>query len=931
RVLIKVLKSAGDGHKLERELAVGRAIDSPHVVKTFGRVTVAGKPALVLEDFGGRSLEQLLLAPLPPGEFLPLAISIARALGEVHRHGVIHKDVKPANLIVRADTGEAKIADFGLAMGAEMARQETSATRGIEGTLAYISPEQTGRMNRGVDERSDLYSLGVTFYRMLTGSLPFKGQDTLEWVHAHIAKSPRPPNQVLPGIPAILSELTLKLLAKAPEDRYQSAAGLIADLERCRVEWTTSGGIERFELGQRDRAQDFALPQRLYGRQDEVALLRALFDEVVAAHRPRVLLVSGYSGVGKTAVVRELQGPVVRERGLYLAGKFDQYRRHVPYSAIVQALSDLVRHLLTESATQLDEWKTDITDALGPNGRVLTDVVPDLELLIGAQPPVAELGPGESLNRFQLVFRAFIRLLARAGRPVVLLLDDLQWADRASLDLLQPMCDAANGPLLIVLVFRDNEVDVNHPFADAVDNLRKAGAAVSDLRVTPLAVEHVNALVADALHAPPEDCAALSRIVMAKTEGNPFFVNEFLKTLHLDGLLRLDRATGAWRYNAREIEARQISDNVVELLIGRLRSLPAPTQRALELAACMGNSFDLATLAIVNETSLADTAAALDAASAAGVVIVAGQASPPAPATCYRFVHDRIQQAAYALIADEHKAGAHRAIGRLLLARLDDEQLDAKIFDVVDQLDAALPLITDAHEKARLIALNLAAGRRAKLSTAYQPAQRYFLTALKLSPADAWTTRYAELLELHIELAECEYLSGDLDDSRRHFEDALAHAESDLDRAKILYLQMKLLQVAGKMDAAVAIALRSFALFGLDVPNTVADASRAVEAEMARAKALIGTRAIADLLDAPLMSDPNVRMIVGLLEASGPPIYMIRPELFSWVTMKLVNFSLVHGNADASCYGFGIYAILLAAFVGDVEAGYEYAWLAIRL
>ncbi|HEX4461043.1 MAG TPA: AAA family ATPase, partial [Polyangia bacterium] len=587
--------------------------------------------------------------------------------------------------------------------------------------------------------------------------------------------------------------------------------------------------------------------------------------------------------------------------------------------------------LLTESATQLDEWKTDITDALGPNGRVLTDVVPDLELLIGAQSPVAELGPGESLNRFQLVFRAFIRLLARAGRPVVLLLDDLQWADRASLDLLQPMCDAANGPLLIVLVFRDNEVDVNHPFADAVDNLRKAGAAISDLRVTPLAVEHVNALVADALHAPPEDCAALSRIVMAKTEGNPFFVNEFLKTLHLDGLLRLDRATGAWRYNAREIEARQISDNVVELLIGRLRSLPAPTQRALELAACMGNSFDLATLAIVNETSLADTAAALDAARAAGVVIVAGQASPPAPATCYRFVHDRIQQAAYALIADEHKAGAHRAIGRLLLARLDDEQLDAKIFDVVDQLDAALPLITDAHEKARLIALNLAAGRRAKLSTAYQPAQRYFLTALKLSPADAWTTRYAELLELHIELAECEYLSGDLDDSRRHFEDALAHAESDLDRAKILYLQMKLLQVAGKMDAAVAIALRSFALFGLDVPNTVADASRAVEAEMARAKALIGTRAIADLLDAPLMSDPNVRMIVGLLEASGPPIYMIRPELFSWVTMKLVNFSLVHGNADASCYGFGIYAILLAAFVGDVEAGYEYAWLAIRL
>jgi predicted ATPase/signal transduction histidine kinase len=930
-VLVKVLKSNGDGHRLDREYAVGRAIDSPLVVKTFAQTTFDGRPALVLEDFGGHSLEQLLVAPLPPGELLPLAIAITRALGEVHRHGVIHKDIKPANLIIRADTGEAKIADFGLATHADVARQETSATRGIEGTLAYISPEQTGRMNRGVDERSDLYSLGVTFYRMLTGSLPFCGKDTLEWVHSHLAKSPPPPDRLVPGIPALLSQLTLKLLSKAPEDRYQSAAGLLADLERCRSQWAETGRIEPFALGERDLAQDFALPRRLYGRAREVAQLRALFDEVGVANRPRILLVSGYSGVGKTAVVRELHAPVVRERGLFLSGKFDQYRHHVPYSAIVQALSELVQHLLTESAETLATWKREIAAALGSSGRVLTDVVPDLALLIGPQPPVAELGPGESQNRFQLVFRAFVRLLARPGRPVVLLLDDLQWADRASLELLQTIWDSSNGPLLVVLAFRDNEVDAKHPFADAVATMRKAGAAISDVRIAPLAAEHVDALVADALHAPPAAARALSRIVMAKTEGNPFFVNEFLKTLHLDGLLRLDRASGAWQYSAAEIESRQITDNVVDLLIGRLRGLPAPTQRALELAACMGNAFDLATLAIVSETSVGDTAAALDAARASGVVIVAGKESPPAPETLYRFVHDRIQQAAYALIADEHKAQAHLTIGRLLWHRLQGAELDAKIFDVVDQLDAALPLISDAAERAQLVALNVAAGRRAKLSTAYHPAQRYFTTALKLAPADAWSARYGEMLELHIELAECEYLSGDLEASRRHFADALRRAQSDLERAKILYLQIKLLQVAGNMAAAVDIALRSFALFGLVVPATLADAGRAVQEELARAKTLIGGRAIADLLDAPLMSDANVRMIASLLEASAPPIYMVRPELFSWVTMKLVNLSLAHGNSDASSYGYGIYAILLSAVTGDVDAGYEYAWLAIRL
>ncbi|MCA1663145.1 MAG: AAA family ATPase, partial [Myxococcales bacterium] len=767
-------------------------------------------------------------------------------------------------------TNEAKLADFGLAAPVAVTRQQHNGARSVEGTLAYISPEQTGRMNRGVDERSDLYSLGVTFYQMLTGSVPFSGHDTLEWIHAHIAKSPRPPTEVVPDVPLQLSQLVLKLLSKQPEDRYQSATGLLADLERCAAEFSSSRRVEPFALGVKDVSREFQLSRRLYGREREVAELVASFERVVATESPHLLLLSGYAGVGKTALVSELHKPVVAERGLFLAGKFDQLRRNVSYSALAHALRELVAQLLTESADEVDRWRSDILAAVGGAAGVLTEVVPELELIIGPQSPPAALGPGEAQNRFNLVFRSFLQLLANRGRPVVLVLDDLQWADRASLDLFEYIWPAVHGPMLAILAYRDNEVDAAHPLTAAITRIRAAGASVDELRIAPLDGASVTALIADTLRAPLEQCGELARIVMTKTEGNPFFVNEFLRTLHIDGLLRFDVAARSWGYSATEIAARQITDNVVELLIDRLRGLPAATQRALELAACMGYAFDLETLAVVSETSADDAAAALAPAQRSGIVIDDGDGATAGGE--YRFVHDRLQQAAYALIAPEGKAQAHLTIGRLLHRRFAGA-IESKLFDIVDQLDAAASLVADPSEREQLVQLNLAAGRRAKATTAYQQAQRYLATAVSLLPSDAWGCRHRQAFDLHIELAECEFLSGNLPESSRLFETLLAHAADDLDRGRVLYLQMKLFQVAGQLDAAIDVALRSFALFGLATPPTAEAARLAVGEELARARALVGDRAIAELLDQPLMTDPEAIMIASLLEASGPPVY----------------------------------------------------------
>ena len=925
-VILKVVTTAHDTAvhraRLHRELAVTRQIDSSAVVKAYGTTSHEGRLGLVLEDFGGTSLARQLPMVGSLADILDIAMAIAMSLGAVHRAGIVHRDVKPSNLIFSTATGELKITDFGLAVD----RGDIATGPGIEGTFAYMAPEQSGRTRRVLDRRADLYSFGVVLYELFTGARPFDAQDPLEWVHRHAAETPRPPSEVKPEIPEALSRIIMKLLAKGPEERYQTAEGVLHDLGRCRESARVGKALAPFTLAERDVPDEFALPERVYGRERDIAALRASFERVVQSNAMQVMVISGAPGVGKTALVRELEAPVAARNGYFASGKFDQYRGHLPYSAVAQAGNELVQQLLAASAAQLGAFRDASRGALDGSGGVLVALFPELERVLGEQPAVVALPPHAAQNRLHHAMRAFLRAFAA---PVVVFLDDLQWADDASLDLLEALlAHAAETPLLLVLAHREQELGLAHRLSSVLENARRAGVPVETQALGPLDADGVRALVGDTLRARGPSIDALAALAMAKTRGNPFFVREFLRTLHLDGLLRIDAGRGAWLFDPAEVGARQITDNVVDLMIERLQQLPLPAREALALAAFIGAELDIDDLALLGRQDAAVMNDGIQAAIETGLLATVAR---PDGRRVVRFGHDRIQQAAFGLTAEAERAAVHLAVGRLLWSRLGGDPPVGPLLDVANHLDAAMALVVDAGERERLLQLFLLAGRKATSANAYRQASTYLTRATELLAAGGWDSRYALTFDVHIALAECDYLGGRLDRAQESFAELARRARSDLDRARIHYLQIRLLQVAGDLARATELALESFALLGLHPPESVAEAAQAVEEEHRVARELLGDRPIASHVDDPPMTDPRMRLLVDLLEASGPPIYMVRPELFPWIALQLVNLSLRHGNAGASCYGYGIYALLRAAVQGDVEGGYELSQLAIHL
>ena len=572
-VILKVLdprrSRPRDIERLKHEYEIGKMLDSGAAVKPLALETYQGMPALILEDFGGQSLDRLLGTPMAVDRFLPLAVRIAGAVADVHQQGVVHKDLKPENILVNPASGEVRIADFGIASRLPREQPTAGSPRLIEGSLPYLSPEQTGRMNRALDSRADLYALGATFYEMLTGRLPFEAQDPLEWVHCHVARSPQPPGAHVPELPEVLSAIVLKLLAKMAEDRYQTARGLQHDLERCFTAWRAMRRLEPFPLAEHDVSDRFQIPQKLYGREEEVALLLGAFERVVSTGSCEIVLVSGYSCIGKSALVNELHKPVVRERGFFISGKFDQYKRDIPYSTIVQAFQDLVLDILAESEERIAAFRQRLLDALAINAQLIVEVIPQVELVIGQQPPVAELPPTEARNRFHIVFRHFIGVFAQNEHPLALFLDDLQWADSASLGLLQDlMTHPETRHLLVVGAYRDNEVTPSHPLMLTLDKVRKEGARVSDIVLGPLSREHLATLLSDTLYCDREEAALLADLIHEKTGGNPFFAIQFLTALHEEGMIEFDGSARVFRWDATKIRARKFSDNVVDLMVG---------------------------------------------------------------------------------------------------------------------------------------------------------------------------------------------------------------------------------------------------------------------------------------------------------------------------------------------------------------------------
>src|SRR5713226_8854945 len=922
-VLVLVAERPGSASlkRLEHEYALAADLDPKWAARPLALARLNGNAALVLDDDGSEPLDLILSRPLELTRFLRLAISLATALGQVHRHGLIHKDIKPANVLVDA-AGNVRLTGFGIASRLTREHQAPAPPEIIAGTLAYMAPEQTGRMNRSIDSRSDLYSLGVTLYEMLTGSLPFTASDAMEWVHCHIARQPVPPGERLTDVPAPISAIILKLLAKTAEERYQTAEGVEADLRQCLAEWDSRRRIDTFLLGSHDTPDRLLIPEKLYGRECEIDSLLAAFDRVVANGMPQLVLVSGYAGIGKSSVVNELHKALVPPRGLFASGKFDQYKRDIPYTTLAQALRSLVRQILVKSEAEVDQWRSALTEAVEPNGQLIVSLVPELEFIIGKQPPVPDLPPRDAQNRFQMVFRRFVGVFARPEHSLALFLDDLQWLDAATLDLLEHLVTHSEmRHLLLVGAYRDNEVNPSHPLLRTLDAVRKAGARVQEIVLAPLGLADVGQLVADAMHCEPEPARPLAQLVHEKTGGNPFFAIQFFTALAEEGLLAFDPVTRAWQWNMDRIRAKRYTDNVVDLMAAKLKQFSSTTQEALKQLACLGNIGPTATLALVQGTTDEAIHTALWEAVRAGLVFREDSS--------YKFLHDRIQQAAYTLIPKEHRADIHLRIGRVLLANMTADSLAEHLFDVANQLNRGAALLTDHDEKVPVATIELRAGRKAKASAAYASAREYFSAGMALLDEMGWGSQYQLTFSLWIERAECEVLSGNFEKAEQLIVELLRRGASKVDQAAVYRLKVQFHVMKSENQQAVASALTCLRLFGIDLPAS--PTLEQVQSEYETVWQTLNGRPIENLIDLPLMINPELQAVMQGFSVLIAPAYFTDFRLLCLNLCRMVRVSMQHGTSGASAHAYGYWGTVLGPVFHRYRDAHRFAKLACDL
>ncbi len=962
-VILKVLKqdypTPSELTRYKQEYEITRNLNTDGVVKAYSLEPLQRTLVIILEDFGASSLRQLMDEGMGGGtgqeslpEFLNIAIKTTESLGQIHSSNVIHKDINPANIVFNPETGQLKIIDFGISTVLTRENPTLKNPHVLEGTLAYMSPEQTGRMNRTLDYRTDFYSLGVTFYELLTGQLPFATDDALELVHCHIAKQPIRPHQLNPEIPKALSEIVMKLMAKTAQERYQSAWGVKADLEACLNQLQTQGEISEFPIAAKDISDKFQIPQKLYGREAEVETLLTAFERV-AAHtdfdtdtrinpdnpqsnipnpisKIEMMLVTGYSGIGKSSLVAEIHKPNTRLRGYFTEGKFDQFQRSLPYSAIASAFQGLVRQLLTESSSQLEQWREKLRRAFGANGQVIIDVIPEVELIVGKQPPVPELGPTESQNRFNLVFSKFIRALCAKEHPLVIFLDDLQWADSATLKLIElMMTDASMQYLFLIGAYRDNEVSPVHPLMMMLDGLLHQGATVNSITLAPLALEHINQLIADTLHSNTNQSQPLANLVMSKTGSNPFFVNQFLKTLHSENLITFDFERHCWQWDISNIEAQGITDNVVELMIGELKKLPPITQQVLRLASCVGASFDLNTLSIICEKSPREIFPVLVTAVQSGLILPTSELDTQLLIQNYTFLHDRVQEAAYALIDEAQKTAVNLQIGQMLLQNTAPSSLIDEIFEIVDHLNLGVELVTHQEERDEIAKLNLRAGKKAKAAMAHEAALEYFNTGLKLLRADSWHSSYDLTVALYQEAVEAAYLNGDFEQMQLRAEVVLQQAKTLIDKVKVYEVKIQTCMAQSKQLEAIKIALQALSLMGVEFPEqpTMSD----VQLALSETASHLTGKQPSDLINLPEMTEPDKLASIQLLVSAVPATYQAAPTLFLLILLQQINISVKYGNFPLSAFSYAGYATFLCSVVGDIEAGYQFGQLALNV
>ena len=912
---------------------------SKHVIHMLDLVMHDHRPYLVMEDSGGTDLGKLINSnPMELKQLLDIGIKTASALGEIYQSHIIHKDIKSANILFNPETGDLRLIDFSSAslITRETPTVETSML--MTATLPYMSPEQTGRMNRMVDWRTDFYSLGVTLYELFTGRLPFPATEPLELVHAHMALMPEPPHGINSDIPPVLSDIILKLMAKDAEDRYQSALGIVHDLKACRDQLSASGRIDSFEIGQKDISDRLQIPQKLYGRETEIETLLKGFEQV-SGGACKMVRVTGPAGIGKSVLVREVQNAILQnlaqsQKRYFISGKFDQLKKSVPYAPLIQAFMQLIRQILTESDARVSIWKEKLLKALGPNGQVMIEVIPELELIIGSQPEVPILGPAENVNRFNYVFENFVNTFAAKEHPLVIFLDDLQWADAASLKLIEMFITVKAEYLYLIGAYRDNEVDSIHPLMLTMEEIEKSGAEVENILLQLLNMSHVNQLIAETCACDFERSKPLADLCFAKTRGNPFFLNQFIHSLYRENLIHFNGTEGIWQWDEAKIRQADITDNVVDLMISKIQKLSGNTGHLLSVAACMGNRFDLNTLSIVYGKPVQETAEDLLAALREELILPVdesykyvsdhGDLSP-----VYRFLHDRVQQAAYSLIEEKKRPEVHLKIGRELLKTIPEEDLEEHIFTIADQLNLCSELMTDETEREKLARLNLLADKKAKLSAAYDPAFDYLKSGIRMLTENCWQVQYELTLSLHEEAAEAAFLFRDFEAVENLAETVLQQAKTVLDKIKVYEVKIQAYSSQHKPLDAVKTGLHVLELLGVRFPKKP-NKMHVLFAYLRTKLALVGKKPDS-LINLREMTDPYSLASSRIMTSMSVSLYACAPKLVPLVAFKGLNLSVKNGNTSTSIFFYNIYGLVLCGVIGDIKSGFEFGKLALQL
>ncbi|MFW6414782.1 MAG: diguanylate cyclase [Thermodesulfobacteriota bacterium] len=926
-VVIKYLRakfpSSYEISRFKQEYDLIKNLDVEGVIQTHELISYDSGIALVLEDFDAVSLKELIKnKEIDLGLFFTLAIKLAEILGNLHRKNVIHRDIKPENILVSRDHKQVKLTDFGISQIVTHENEEIYNPDVIEGTLKYMSPEQTGRMNRAIDYRTDLYSLGITFYEMLTGTTPFNSnQDPLEIIHAHIARTITPPEEIAPQIPPLISKTIHKLLIKPAEERYQNAFGLLYDLKKAYKQWKEKGVIEDFELATHDFSLKFNIPQQMVGRENETRSLLESFERMVKNGVPEIMLISGYPGVGKSFLVDELYKPIVARKGYFVSGKYEQFKKDVPYSAIIQAFIKLIQRIMVESNERIEAWRQEIQNALGDNAKVITDIIPQLKMIIGEPPKVPELSPEESENRFHYVCRNFLQVFTTSEHPLVLVLDDLQWADLASLNLIYHFAtNLDNGHLMFIGMYRDNEISEEHPLINVLEELEKSHMQVKTIHITPLDRDSVRRLLGKFLRMQSEDIASLADIIFDKTNGNPFFVNQFLKRLYEKNILEID-SHGHWHWDTQAIRNMEITDNVIDLMVQKIRDISRESQEVLKVGSCIGNRFDLETLCVIRNRTPDQILAEMRDAMDTGLVYFN-------QVMCY-FLHDRIQEAAYSLLSEEEKVKLHYFIGSYTYRTTSGEELLDKIFYIVNHLNIGVPQIESREEMVQVASLNLLAGKKAKDSGGYQSALSYLLAGIDLLADSDWEENYDLMHGLYINAAEAYYLNARFSDMEDYLQAVIAKSKTYLDRIRAYELRIQAYTAQNRLIDVVQNTKDILSSLGINLPENIDNKKTGIE--LLKTKFSLRKKTIEDIKEHPRMEDPHSLAVLRIATSAAPAFYVGGYTMdITYIVLKMVRLSMRKGVSPQTPFWLACYAMVLHP-LDQLEDAFSYSDMALAL